>query len=71
MKVEAEAKSKYLGYRHKIPIRVKKYVTETTVQKPPVTPGTPSALGALMELATEIVIREIEEIEYEDEKKQI
>lgn len=71
VKVEEEAKSKYLGYRNKIPVRVKKYVTETIVQKQPVTPGTPSALGALMELATEIVMREIEDVEYEDEKKQL
>ena len=71
VKVEEEAKSKYLECRNKIPVRVKKYVTETIVQKQPVTPGTPSALGALMDLATEIVMREIEEVEYEDEKKQL
>lgn len=71
VKVEEEAKSKYLECRNKIPVRVKKYVTETIVQKQPVTPGTPSALGALMDLATEIVMREIEEVEHEDEKKQL
>ena len=70
VKVEEEAKSKYLECRNKIPVRVKKYVTET-IQKQPVTPGTPSVLGALMDLATEIVMREIEEVEYEDEKKQL
>ena len=70
-KAETAAKEKYLECRNKIPVRVKKYVTETIVQKQPVTPGTPSALGALMELATEIVIREIEEVEHEDEKKQL
>jgi len=70
-KAETAAKEKYLECRNLIPVRVKKYVTETIVQKQPVTPGTPSALGALMELATEIVIREIEEVEHEDEKKQL
>ena len=70
-KAETAAKEKYLECRNKIPVRVKKYVTETIVQKQPVTPGTPSALGALMDLATEIVMREIEEVEYEDEKKQL
>lgn len=66
---ESEAKEKYLSFRQRIPVKVKKYITENVVHKPPEPSSTVSALDVLTELAAEIVIREIEEVEYEDKEK--